>query len=220
MTTETWTTFEQRIAQFAPRDRRDLHFAYQIAKYAHRGQTRASKEAYFEHLRAAALILLDECGIRDPSLTIAALLHDSLEDSAVFGNSQRMSDREWMLEAGERLTLNFGAEAAEIVLSVTKPKVNYVDILTKDQALAEYYCRLRQAPPQALLVKMADRLHNLRTQFATSPEKQRRKLRETLNVYFPMFERVMETYPNEGAYLLAEMRKEIDKLQESERGEA
>lgn len=63
MATENWFTFEQRIAQFPPRDRRDLHFAYQIAKYAHRGQMRVSKERYVEHLRATALILLDECGI-------------------------------------------------------------------------------------------------------------------------------------------------------------
>lgn len=52
-----------------------------------------------------------------------------------------------MLEARGRLTVNFGAETAEIVLSVTKSKVNHLDIQTRDQALAEYYRRLQQAPP-------------------------------------------------------------------------
>jgi (p)ppGpp synthase/HD superfamily hydrolase len=209
---ENWLTFERRIAGFSARDRRDIHFAYQLAKYAHRGQMRVSKERYFEHLRAVALIVLDECGIEDACLVIGALLHDSIEDTGVFGNAQRMSLDEWMLEARERLTLNFGAESAEIVLAVTKPKVNGIDIRTKAEALDAYYEQLHGASGKALLVKMADRLHNLRTQYATPPEKQARKARETAEIYFPIFQRVLRSYPGPGRYMLEQMEEALQTL--------
>jgi len=89
-----------------------------------------------------------------------------------------------------------------MVLTTTKPKVNGIDVLTKEQAREMYYRQIREGNPKAILVKMADRLHNLRTQYAMSPKKQIWKIRETEEVYFPIFEAAREVYPEETEYLI------------------
>src|SRR4051794_24812158 len=96
---ENWGTFQERLDVFNPQDKKDINFAYQLAKSAHRGQMRVGKDRYFEHLRAVTLILLDEVHITDPSIIKAALLHDSMEDTSVFGNPQKISYDEWVTEA-------------------------------------------------------------------------------------------------------------------------
>jgi GTP diphosphokinase / guanosine-3',5'-bis(diphosphate) 3'-diphosphatase len=212
---ENWGTFQKRLEIFPHRDRKDINFAYQLAKSAHRGQMRVGKDRYFEHLRAVSLILLDEVNITDPSVIKAALLHDSMEDTAVFGNPLKQSYRAWVNEAWERLVLNFGDETANMVVALTKPQVDMETFHTKEEAKSFYYEGLRNAPSKTLLVKMADRLHNLRTQYETSPEQQRKKVSETRDVYLPIFAKVRTDYPLEAEYMIGEIEKELQNLEAS-----
>jgi guanosine-3',5'-bis(diphosphate) 3'-pyrophosphohydrolase len=212
---ENYDSFLRRVESLPEKDQADIRFAYQIAKSAHRGQRREGNDRYFEHVRATALILIDECGIQKKSLIAAALLHDSMEDTAVFGNPLKTPYSQWTTEARDRLALNFGEETAEIVVAATKPQVDGQEILTKEQALHFYHDKLRSASPSAILVKMADRLHNLRTLNDTPIEKQRRKVKETKDVYIPLFQRALSEYPREGEILSKKIRNELHRLEES-----
>lgn len=71
---------------------------------------------------------------------------------------------------------------------------------------------LELASPKALLVKMADRLHNLRTLSGTKSEKRQRIIKETREYYLPLFHRILSDYPIEGQYMLDEMEKAMSAL--------
>lgn len=212
---ENRISFEDRIKDFSPSDRQSIMFAYDIAKAAHRGQERDSGIRYFEHPREVALILLVECEIKSPDLIIGALLHDVLEDTSVFGNSQYSTQDELVKAARSRIPRVFGEEAAEIIISVSKPNGKDLQEKTKAEITKMYRENLEGASSEALLVKMADRLHNLRTLAATSKEKQKRKLKETEEIYFPLFKRVLEKYPRAGNYLFEQMIISINQLHRS-----
>lgn len=95
-----------------------INFAYDMAKYGHRNQSRDSGERYFEHLRATAIILVDELGITDTEIIIAGLLHDMLEDNFLLNP--------------ERIKLTFGERVSMLVTTVSKPKKMIRDlVLTK-----------------------------------------------------------------------------------------
>lgn len=192
---ENWESFYHRLRSFAPDDQRRIDFAYHLSKNAHRNQERASGIRYFEHPRSVTLILIDECRIKDPNIIIGALLHDSLEDTAVFGNPTKLPQEDWLRNAKENLSVTFGEEVAEIVIALTNGVGN-----------------LEEASEEAILIKMADRLHNLKTLRAMPIEKQEEKVKETVEVYFPLFKKVAGKYRDEAAYLLQEMHKEIVKL--------
>lgn len=210
---ENWDSFQERIVGSSLVDRRRLNRAYQFSKYAHRTQRREGGERYFEHPRAVMLILYDECTVRDPEILIPALLHDAAEDSALFGNSTKMPFSEWREEARETLVLNFGEPIADAVLTVTKPTIDGTEILDKQQSDARYHQQLEGATPKALLVKMADRLHNIRTLRSTSREKQAKQIKETREVYLSLFERALQDYPDEAAYLLAQMQEAMNLIE-------
>lgn len=150
-----------------------IDFAYDLAKYGHghKNQMRESGERYFEHCRATALILIDEFRIFNAEIIEAGLLHDILEDS--------------FLLTYDRIELVFGVRVARIVESLTKhpdkPAAQYVEQIKGE---ANY------SGLGVLYVKLADRLHNLRTLGACSPEKQRRKIEETKTFYLPLVGRL------------------------------
>jgi (p)ppGpp synthase/HD superfamily hydrolase len=155
----------------APSDLLAVEVAYALSKHAHRWQTRKELDSegspirYFEHLRATALILIDELGIVDPKMIIACLMHDALEDT------NDISDR--MLEH------LFGHE-----VSLT------VKLLTKDPKEG-YYARLNTyGNPKVWIVKCCDRLSNLRTLAGCSPEFQKRQINETVAVITPLIDRI------------------------------
>lgn len=212
---ETWNSLQSRFtSRFSSEQIKDIDTAYQIAKAAHRGQQREDGERYFEHPRAIALIFLDELSTNDPKFVISSLLHDVPEDTAVFGNPQKIKPySEWRAQVLERLTKTFDSDVAEIVISVTKPEVDNIEILNKEQSQKVYEENLRNSPNKALLVKMADRLHNLRTLGVCSEEKRKRKIAETKDVYLPIFERAFDSYPIETAYLFEQIVWEIEKLE-------
>ncbi|MCL5113686.1 MAG: HD domain-containing protein [Patescibacteria group bacterium] len=210
---ENWDTFEARLFPFSQEDKTRIEFAYQLSKYAHRGQRRIGGERYFEHPRSVSLILLDECGIRDASVICAALLHDSLEDTAIFGNPTKLRPARFTAFSAELISRIFYPETAEMVQSLTEPYIDGVEVKDKKQAKAVKYDRLRNASEEALLIKMADRLHNLRTFFPKRGEKTpEQKITETQEILIPIFRRAEGKYPTQTQHLLEEINKAIAAL--------
>ncbi len=183
-----------------------IDFAYDLSKTAHSKQYRDSGERYFEHLRSVALILIGECKILDPEMIIAALHHDAIEDTAIFGDRSTPFSQ-WKKKAEFRLGKVFNPETANMVITLTKPKADGVEIKDDKEAHDIYINNLKNTDDlRIILIKMADRLHNLRTLPGTAPEKQRRIVKETEEVYFPLFERALDEYPEQVTYLLDEMK--------------
>jgi GTP diphosphokinase / guanosine-3',5'-bis(diphosphate) 3'-diphosphatase len=148
--------------------------AYAVAREAHEGQRRDSGEPYIDHPVAVAYILLD---LRlDAASIAAALLHDVVEDTLV------------MIEQVDQL---FGREIAHLVDGVTK--LTALEAQTKEEAQARTYRKMFIAmadDPRVVLVKLADRLHNMRTISSLSPARQQRIARETLEIYAPLAHRL------------------------------
>ena len=147
-----------------------LENAYAYAERAHASQKRASGEAYFSHPKAVAEILTD---LKLDDATIAtALLHDTIEDT-----------RATRIEIEHR----FGAEVGLLVDGVTK--ITKLDLVTQKAEQAENFRKLLIAistDVRVLLVKLADRLHNMRTLQYVKPEKQVRIAQETMDIYAPL----------------------------------
>ncbi|MDR8525487.1 MULTISPECIES: bifunctional GTP diphosphokinase/guanosine-3',5'-bis pyrophosphate 3'-pyrophosphohydrolase [Shewanella] len=151
-----------------------LKQAYQVARDAHEGQMRTSGEPYITHPVAVARILAD---MRlDHETLMAALLHDTIEDTPV---------------TKEELAELFGESIAELVEGVSKlDKLKFRD---KKEAQAENFRKMMMAMTQdirVILIKLADRTHNMRTLGALRPDKRRRIARETLEIYAPIANRL------------------------------
>lgn len=148
--------------------------AYVIAAWAHAGQTRQSGEPYITHPVAAARILAELH--LDPETIVAAILHDTLEDT---------------LYSREALTAEFGATVAELVDGVTK--LDKVHFRSRQEADAESFRKMLLAMSRDLrviLIKLADRLHNMRTLGAKASASRGRIARETLEIYAPIAQRL------------------------------
>lgn len=147
-----------------------LEQAYLFGAAAHDGQTRQSGEPYFTHPIAVAAILA-EMQLDDATL-VTALLHDTIEDTR-----RTYSD----------LTDTFGEEIAELVDGVTK--LTNLQLSSTETKQAENFRKLFMAMSKDLrviLVKLADRLHNMRTIKYQRPDKQAQKARETMDIYAPL----------------------------------
>lgn len=148
--------------------------AYEVAAAAHAGQTRRSGEAYIHHPLAVAGIVAD-LGL-DEATVAAALLHDAVEDTRV-----TLDD----------ITDRFGADVASIVDGVTKLDRVQFDSRAAQQAASMRKMLVAMAKDlRVLIIKLADRLHNMRTVGAMPTEKQARIARETLDVYAPLAHRL------------------------------
>jgi GTP diphosphokinase / guanosine-3',5'-bis(diphosphate) 3'-diphosphatase len=148
--------------------------AYEFAEQCHKNQLRQSGEPYITHPLAVAIILaemhLDHEGL------MAALLHDVLEDTHV--GKKELADR-------------FGNTVAELVDGVSK--LSGIEFTSKAERQAESFQKMTLAMSKdirVLLIKLADRLHNMRTIHGLSPEKRRRISRETLDIYAPIAQRL------------------------------
>ena len=143
--------------------------AYDFAKMAHRGQKRKNGEPYFSHCVAAASYV-SEWGL-DEATVAAALLHDVVEDTPHL-----------LKEIKEK----FSEEVAFLVDGVTKiGKVRYRGIEAKVENLRKFILYLSQ-DIRVILVKLADRLHNMKTLYAVHPQKQKRIALETMEIYAPL----------------------------------
>ncbi len=204
---ENYARFQKRIAAFPETERWLIDYAYQNSKSGHGRQRRAGGERYFEHPRRAALIVLDEFKLMDPDLVIASLIHDAGEDTALFGNPTKMSYSEWRRQAQFLVARVFTPRTAEIFIAVTRPHVDDVEVLTKEQAEQLELKNLALASSDAKVVKMADRLNNLRDmEGIKDPARRDRKFRETIVHYFPVFETARVAYPEVTEYALEQMR--------------
>ena len=149
--------------------------AYDYAKEKHEGQTRSSGEPYYTHPVEVASILAD---MRlDPATIATAILHDTVEDT-----DATLDD----------LTKHFGPEVSNLVNGVSK--LTRIESQTVEGKQAENFRKLVLAMSEdirVLLVKLADRLHNMRTlHHIEKPEKRRRIARETIEIYAPLAERI------------------------------
>ncbi|MCA7000942.1 bifunctional GTP diphosphokinase/guanosine-3',5'-bis pyrophosphate 3'-pyrophosphohydrolase [Dickeya solani] len=163
------------IQRYLPEDQiKRLKQAYLVARDAHEGQTRSSGEPYITHPVAVACILAE---MRlDYETLMAALLHDVIEDTpATYQDMEQL----------------FGKSVAELVEGVSKlDKLKFRD---KKEAQAENFRKMIMAMVQdirVILIKLADRTHNMRTLGSLRPDKRRRIARETLEIYSPLAHRL------------------------------
>lgn len=150
-----------------------VRLAYEFADRAHTGQTRKSGELYITHPLATAQRLA-EWRLDEPTI-IAGLLHDVPEDTTVTADDVRRE---------------FGDEVAQLVTGVTKlSKVRYRGMQRYIENLRKMFVAMAE-DVRVMLIKFADRLHNLETISALPPEKQRRIALETLEIYAPIANRL------------------------------
>ncbi len=151
-----------------------LRRVYETADLAHEGQRRASGESYIEHPLAVAAILADL--EMDRQTIAAALLHDVVEDTSV---------------TSEQVAAAFGEEIAQLVEGVTK--LTRIPYQSKEDAQVENLRKMFMAMARdirVIIIKLADRLHNMRTLASLTPAKQQAIARETLDIYAPIAHRL------------------------------
>jgi len=165
----------KKVAAYRPND--DLEIirkAYEFSQRYHAGQSRASGEPYLIHPLEVALVLAE---MKLDSTAIAAgLLHDSVEDTSV---------------TIEQIRQEFGEQVAHIVEGVTK--ISMIDMAEREQQQAENVRKMLLAMVddiRVVLIKLADRLHNMRTLEHLPPERQQQIAKETLEIYAPLAHRL------------------------------
>jgi GTP pyrophosphokinase len=166
--------FKEWSGYLKPEDISQLQSAYQFSEQAHEGQFRKSGEPYISHPLAVANILA-QWHLDSQALT-AALLHDVMEDTAV---------------TKTEISRNFGKPVAELVDGVSK--LDKIEFESHAEAQAENFRKMLLAMARdvrVILIKLADRLHNMRTLEAVGTEQRRRIARETLEIYAPIANRL------------------------------
>jgi len=174
----TLTKFRElmkKLEENRPNDDLEIvHKAYEYSQKYHAGQTRASGEPYLVHPLEVALVLADMK--MDPISIAAGLLHDSVEDTSVTIVDIRK---------------DFGEQVAHIVEGVTK--ISKIDFATREEQQAENLRKMMLAMVddiRVVLIKLADRLHNMRTLEHLPPDRQQKIARETLDIYGPIAHRL------------------------------
>ena len=150
-----------------PEDLLQVEAAYHFSEEAHKGQFRKSGDPYISHPLAVSRILAE--WRLDAQTLIAALLHDVMEDTEV---------------TKEQITHLYGQPVADLVDGVSK--LDKIEFQTQEDAQAENFRKMLLAMAsdvRVILIKLADRLHNMRTLDAMYPAKRKRIARETLEIY-------------------------------------
>jgi GTP pyrophosphokinase len=165
----------RRMRENRPNDDLELiRKAYEFSQKHHAGQTRASGQPFLVHPLEVALVLAEMK--MDPVAIAAGLLHDSVEDTSVTVVDIRKE---------------FGEQVAHIVEGVTK--ISAIDFATREEQQAENLRKMMLAMVddiRVVLIKLADRLHNMRTLEHLPPERQQKIARETLDIYAPIAHRL------------------------------
>ncbi len=165
----------ERVRTYDPSlDGEWLMHVYELADAAHRGQRRASGESYIEHPLAVAGILADL--EMDHQTIAAALLHDVVEDTSI---------------TGEQVSAQFGEDVSRLVDGVTK--LTRIPYQSKEDAQVENLRKMFLAMAKdirVIIIKLADRLHNMRTLASLPVAKQQAIARETLDIYAPIAHRL------------------------------
>ena len=166
----------ERVKRYDPNaDEAMINRAYVFSVQKHGSQKRASGDPYFSHPIEVAGILTD-FGLDDQTI-VTALLHDTIEDTLV---------------TYEEIEAAFGPDVARMVDGVTK--LSKIEAMSENERAAENLRKFLLAMSddiRVLLVKLADRLHNMRTlHFIKNPDKRRRIAKETMDIYAPLAERI------------------------------
>ncbi len=169
------TELQQALSAYLkPVDLARIEDAFNLAEEAHRGQFRKSGDPYISHPIAVAEILSQ--WQLDTQTLIAALLHDVVEDTTV---------------SKEEITTRFGKAVADLVDGVSK--LDRIEFQSQQDAQAENFRKMLLAMARdvrVILIKLADRLHNMRTLEAVPPAKRRRIAKETIEIYAPIANRL------------------------------
>lgn len=163
-----------KLDYLEPHDIRKVRDAYRFADESHLGQFRASGEPYITHPIAVAALCAE--WRLDSQSIMAALMHDAIEDCGV---------------SKAELIERFGAPTAELVDGLTK--LDKLQFSTREEGQAENFRKMLLAMARdvrVILIKLADRLHNMRTMDAMAPNKRLRIARETLEIYAPIAHRL------------------------------
>ncbi|HEV8692283.1 MAG TPA: bifunctional (p)ppGpp synthetase/guanosine-3',5'-bis(diphosphate) 3'-pyrophosphohydrolase, partial [Ideonella sp.] len=170
----TFAGLSAKLSHLSKSDLKSVRDAYKFADEAHLGQFRASGEPYITHPIAVAGLVAD--WKLDAQAIMAALMHDAMEDCGI---------------TKTELIERFGATTAELVDGLTK--LDKLNFSTREEGQAESFRKMLLAMSRdvrVILVKLADRLHNMRTMSAMKPEKRFRISRETLDIYAPIAHRL------------------------------
>lgn len=173
--TITYDDLKLEIEKYLTKEEvKEIEKAYKYAEEKHKGQFRKTGEEFIIHPLFVAYILTSIKA--DKETIIAALLHDVVEDTET-----SKSD----------ISNNFGDTVANLVDGVTK--INSINISTDNEHLTEYYKKIivgMSEDVRVIIVKLADRLHNMRTLYALTHEKQKKKAKETLEILAPIAHRL------------------------------
>ena len=168
---QTLSTLNQTLQSYlSPEQTNQVRRAYYFAEQAHHGQLRRSGEAYVTHPLAVASILADMH--MDHQSLMAAMLHDVIEDTSIDKSA---------------IKSQFSSTVAELVDGVSK--LEQIAFSSHAEQQAENFQKMSLAMAKdirVILVKLADRLHNMRTVSVLQPDKRRRIARETLEIYAPI----------------------------------
>ena len=170
----TFAALADKLAYLSKGDLKQVREAYKFADGAHLGQFRASGQPYITHPIAVAGLCAD--WKLDVQAIMAALMHDTIEDQGV---------------TKTELIEKFGAPTADLVDGLTK--LDKLHFSTREESQAESFRKMLLAMSRdvrVILIKLADRLHNMRTMQAMAPAKRQRIARETLEIYAPIAHRL------------------------------
>lgn len=179
MASKKIATYEELISAISKyiiseEDLKKIDKAYKFAYNMHDGQVRKTGEAYINHPISVAFILTTI--LADADTICAALLHDVLEDT---------------IATKEQLAKEFGVVVANLVDGVTK--INSINVSTENEYLTGYYKKIivgMSEDVRVIIIKLADRLHNMRTLYAIPIERQKLKAKETLEILAPIAHRL------------------------------
>jgi GTP diphosphokinase / guanosine-3',5'-bis(diphosphate) 3'-diphosphatase len=170
----TFAALSDKLSHLGKADLKSIRDAYKFADEAHLGQFRASGEPYITHPIAVAGLVAD--WKLDSQAVMAALMHDAMEDCGI---------------TKTELIERFGAQTAELVDGLTK--LDKLQFSTREEGQAESFRKMLLAMSRdvrVILIKLADRLHNMRTMSAMKADKRQRIARETLDIYAPIAHRL------------------------------
>lgn len=177
-----------------------IMFAYRIAKAAHQQQERDDGVRYFEHPRGVALILIEEFNSSDPDMIIAALLHDTVEDTFIFGVGD---DACWSLKK------TFGNNVMRFVLALSKERCSEEEKIERDR---RYFAAIERADEKIKIIKCADRLHNLRDITHCTIQKKKHYLEETREHFLPMTRKMLPQVHEEMLQICTRLEEEINEV--------
>ncbi|MFA6227895.1 MAG: HD domain-containing protein [Patescibacteria group bacterium] len=187
--------------KMSPGDIELVDFAYEMGKVGHHEQKRDDGTPYIEHCKNTARIIMQELGIWDKDLIIAALLHDFREDAP---------ELLLRLATPSKLTAVFGRRASGLIVNMTKPSKNDQRFKSDSERHQFYFQQLNRSNSWVKLIKLCDRLHNMRTIHHCAPEKRSRKIKETVEIYLPMIPAIEQINQNFCRYLNHEMREALE----------